>query len=399
MRLALLVSAVSILVVSAVPLPARAVVGAGAMVLEFQPSVRAAGMGDGGVATHWGGDTPVWSNPGLLGYRTGLRYSNMDADVGTGFADDMGFTDQTLTFGVGGLGLLYCRGPLDGSDFDMGTQQAIDEDGNITGEFSSWESAERIGVGLQMVYFAETLLGWRDHDLSRWGDLGIGYFQTEYNDFLAPDEVLQDDSGGSAHGSARSYGALLRVTPLNTIGRPGLLSQFGGMSVDLSYGWALLDDSDEMIVRVDVDQANPFPRRYVRGWSARVALDGGLTEFARALTPVLSFGYADQTLEPGVVWQQNHYAYEHDSSGDYDEESRGFEVSLFNVFHWRRGHRTRAYGEVDGDTSGWGVGLELPRIGGFRYDKATIPQATGLLDVDRTGWSVWADIGGLLRID
>jgi hypothetical protein len=399
MRLSSLVAVVIILVASALPLPARAVPGAGAIVLQFQPSVRAAGMGDGGVATHWGGDTPVWSNPGLLGYRTGLRYSNMDADVATGLADDMSFTDQTLTLGIGGVGLLYCRGPLDGSDLDMGTQQAVDEDGNITGEFSSWESAERIGVGLRMVYFAETLLGRRDHDLSRWGDLGIGYFQTEYDDVLAPDEVLQDGTGGSANGATRSYGALLRVTPLNTIGRPGLLSQIGGVSVDLSYGWALLDDSDEMIVHVDADQADPFPRRYVRGWSARVALDGGLTGLARALTPVLSFGYAKETQEPGVVWQDDHYAYERDSSDQDDEESRGFEVSLLNVFHWRRGHHTAAYGDVDGDTSGWGVGLELPRIGGFRYDEATIPQATGLPDVDRTGWSVWADIGGLLKID
>ena len=127
---------------------AHATSGAGAIILGFQPSVRASGMGGGGVATHWGGDVPVWSNPGLLGYRTGIRYSNQDAEVASGLADDMGFTDESLTIGLAGVTLLLGREPVAGSYLDMGTQQAINEEGDVIGEFSSWESAERTGVGM-----------------------------------------------------------------------------------------------------------------------------------------------------------------------------------------------------------------------------------------------------------
>jgi hypothetical protein len=373
--------------------------GAGAIILGFQPSARAAGMGGAGVATHWGGDVPVWSNPGLLGYRTGVRYSNLDTKIAPGLADDMSFTDESLTIGLGGVTVLLCRKPVAGSYLDMGTQDAVDEDGNVVGEFSSWESAERIGVGLRVVYLVETILGRREHDLSRWGDVGIGYVATDFEDLLAPDSVLQDETGGGASASAHSYGGHLRVTPVNSIGRSGLLSPFGGMRLDLAYGWALLDDSDEMIVHVDPEQGDPFPRRYVSGWSTRVAVDGGLKGLARIFAPLISVGYAHESMEPGSVWRDDHYVYEHDTSGRYDEESWGVEVSFANVVHWRRGHFKAEGRDADGDTRGWGVGLEAPRLGGFRYDEATIPVGSGLPDMDSSSWSVWADLGGLLRID
>ena len=135
------------------------------------------------------------------------------------------------------------------------------------------------------------------------------------------------------------------------------------------------------------------------GWSTRVAVDGGLQGLARVLAPLCSAGYVRESMQPGSVWRDNHYVYERDTSGRLDEESWGVEVSFANVVHWRRGHFKAEWGDVDGDTRGWGIGLEAPRIGGFRYDEATIPQATGLQDVDRSSWSVWADLGGLLRID
>ena len=52
---------------------------------------------------HWGGDVPVPSNPGLLGYRTGSGIRTRMLEVASGLADDMGFTDESLTIGLAGV--------------------------------------------------------------------------------------------------------------------------------------------------------------------------------------------------------------------------------------------------------------------------------------------------------
>jgi hypothetical protein len=64
-----------------------------------------------------------------------------------------------------------------------------------------------------------------------------------------------------------------------------------------------------------------------------------------------------------------------------------------NLFSYRNGHYEDPLGEIDGDTSGWGVGLPIGRFGGLRYDHGTIPQASnsGLSDVKRDAVSGWVD--------
>jgi hypothetical protein len=49
------------------------------------------------------------------------------------------------------------------------------------------------------------------------------------------------------------------------------------------------------------------------------------------------------------------------------------------------------YGDIDGATSGWGLGFRLADIAGFRYDRAEVPQAAGLPNVKRTGYTVFVD--------
>jgi hypothetical protein len=66
-------------------------------------------------------------------------------------------------------------------------------------------------------------------------------------------------------------------------------------------------------------------------------------------------------------------------------------VGLLNVFYLRRGHYEIDYLEVDDDTSGWGLNLQLSNWFGARYDQADVPRPWGLPKVERQTWSVWAD--------
>lgn len=376
--------------------------GAGATVLTFDPSVRAEAMGGAGVATHWGGDVDAWANPALLPWGHGLRYTDMNSMLAAGLADDIELTDRQITFAAYGVGLLYAQSPLSGTKIDMGSQMDVDEDNNETGEYSPWMEGKRLGVGIRLAQALEFLLGREDDDLSRLFEVSAGYVRTSYEQDLGS-SVLLDAASGTESGTVASYGYLIRLSPLAMTGLADPQNALGGIEVNLAYGSSLLNDTDEML-EYDV-QSDPYPRSFVDGWSvqvqtgfptsARASLEEtGRGWLADALTPLISLGYGSQDLEPGYMWNEEtlEYDYEHDTRDAYREESTGWELSLCNVVHLRRGHRKAEYGAIDGDTTGWGFGFEVPRYGGIRFNHAEVPQATGLPDVERDSWSIWANV-------
>ncbi len=373
--------------------------GAGALNLQFNTSARAAGMGETGVASVWGGDTNVWANPAMLAFRPGLRYGTMHSDLAAGLVDDISIDKKELTFGLPGVGLLFADGPIDHAYLDMGTQQGIDEEGNPTGTFSSYMKSQSWGVGISA---AEALRRLNAADIGGWFDVAGGIVWKDFEDQLAADNIIQDLPGGRGEASARDLGWVARVTPVNTLARGANAADAAvGFMVEASYGRATLNDTDEMIVHWDFvgDQSDPMPTMHLSGWAVHGELQAGprLLENAPAwlrdgIAPLLAFTYTQQSIVPGYVWTGDEYEYERDDSGDFDEEGWGWELSLLNVLHLRSGHVEALYGDIDGDTEGWGISVPVGRWGGFRYDQATVPQAEGLPTVDRDGWQVWVDV-------
>jgi hypothetical protein len=388
---------------------ALAVPRAGAFLLEFDTSVRSEGMGGAGVAAHWGGDPDIWANPANIAYQQGLRYSEMESRLAPDLADDIWLRDQWVVLGGNGFGLYFARGPIEGAFLDMGPQGYTGDSGEFTEEFNSWSSAERAGAGISLVRMLEAWGGRDDPGLSRIIDISAGYVHTEFEDHLAPDGVTQSQLGGGVSGTARSYGAMARLTPLNTLGETYSAGPLGGVRLNIAYGMSVLNQSDEMLVHVDTDHGDPFPTAYVKGWSvqAQTGFPPSLRKafqsvhmgwLADSLTPLVSFGYAEQLIEPGVMWNDEigESEYTHDTSGLYDEESWGWELSVANIWHLRKGHR-KTWSGIDGDTEGHGIGFQLGSLGGVRWDKATVPQVTGFSDVERESWTVWINLTSLLN--
>ncbi len=388
--------------------PAAAVPGAGAILLEFNTSVRSEGMGGAGVASHWGGDPDIWANPANIAYQQGLRYSEMESQLFPDLADDIWLRDQWVVLGGNGFGLYFARGPIEGAFLDMGTQFATDDSGDVIGEFNPWASAERAGAGISLFRMLEAWSGRDEPGFSKIFDVSAGYVHTEYEDQWAPDEYTQDQLGGGASGTARSYGAMARLTPLNTLGETYAAGPLGGVRLDVAYGMSVLNQSDEMLTSDNAFQSDPFPTAHVKGWSvhAQTGFPPGLRKafqsvhmgwLTDSLTPLVSFGYAEQIIEPGIMWNNDidDYEYAHDTSGLYDEESWGWELSVANIWHLRKGHR-KTSGYIDGDTEGHGIGFQLGSLGGARWDKATVPQAVGLSTVERESWTVWINLTSLL---
>jgi hypothetical protein len=387
------------LIIATAPAPAAAAVGAD--LLQLNTSVRGAGMGESGVAVHWGGDPGLWSNPAMAIYQKGLRFSSMESQLLPGAAPDVMLKDERVTVGLDWFGVMFARGPVEGTRLGMSVPSIIPEVDAV----ESWMRAEQVGVGVDAVRLLEGVAG-GDSGFSRMFGLSAGYTHIDYSDRLNVDEVL-DDVSSEAEGSARSYGGLARFTPLNTVGPTHASGPLGGVRLSLAYGMSVINDSEDLMRETDLYPGDVFPRRYLRGWSVHVETGfppdfrrgfrkAGLGWIVESLTPLVSFGYTDQVSEPGVKLDAaGDYFYGHDTSGHFDITSTGWELTVANIWSVRRGHYDGPDG-LGGDTEGASLGFELDGVGGARWDKATVPLPGDLGETDRESWTVWIDLAGLL---
>lgn len=373
----------------------------------FNTSARFEGMGSAGVGAPWGQDTDHWANPAALAYRRGACFNYFRSKLAAGLADDIVLTNKELILGARGLTVLLATGPGLGNKLDMGEQLIVDVDNNETGSEASWQETESLGVAVDAVRVLDGFLGRSDPQrpaLSRALSLSGGIVRHSYEDRLTADQTIQDGviAGGSAQIDYWSLGYQVRVEPLALLREPILGNSKYDLRGGAGYGRSVLNRTDDFLEYPGSDSTAPVARLYLSGWS--VHAEAGLSEAWRnrprqgiaalvlqAIDPLLSFTYAKQTMEPGVVYDGRNYVYEHDTSGLFDEKGSGWEVGCLNVLYFRRGHYSAEWGQIDGDTKGWGINLQLGKLAGIRYDRAEVPQATGLPDVTRHGASIWVD--------
>jgi len=310
-----------LILICLLPSFAQAASGAGAINMTFNPSARAAGMGDTGVAIPWGGDTNHWANPAMLAFRSGIHYRSFESQLAAGLADDIFITNEELTIGAYGVTFLLAKGPMDGNYLDMGMQTGVDENGQLIGEFNSFMKSETIGVGVDGVELMANLMGKENFSLARYFSVAVGAAWHEFEDRLAPDSVLQDDGGGSAEGTCMSMGYVASVTPIDfSEGAGFMINGAFGLKLSGAYGASVLNKTDDFIVHVDADQADPFPRAHLSGWGVNAQLtladdlrtklnDASFGILGDICNPLLSLTYGKQLNEPGYDWQDNHYVY------------------------------------------------------------------------------------------
>lgn len=205
------------------------------------------------------------------------------------------------------------------------------------------------------------------------------------------------------------YGVLGRLTIYDSLGGPGLLPALdralyplmSGWTLSAAYGRSWLNWGDDFIVVSDQDQADPYPREYRESWAIRAAIGlpglmvDGLPPVVRTVaSPALSVAVVNEERWPGYLWNGDAQAYEYaeNRNDPFIEKNDGVEVTFLGIYSRRWGHTEVPYGDIDGDTSGWGLRFDLGGMVKLRYDKATRPQATGLSDVSLESWSVIVDV-------
>ena len=374
--------------------------GAGAIIYSFNTSARFEGMGSAGVGAPWGGATNHWANPAQLAYRQGIHCEWARSELAEGLADDIVFTNNELIIGYSGISVIWGQWPASGLYLDMGEQQATDENGAPRGFFSSYMKSSSYGIALDVVQVLDLILSRTgNRGLYRYVSFSYGYVKKDFEDQLSNDSVIQDPQGGG-YATAKTYdkGWVVRISPLNTLDTDGTL----GLLLGGAYGESTLNGGDEVILHVGSDQSDPLPRAHLNGWSLhgeialgkehwRSSLSGFLAGLYDTLNPIFSFTYASHENVPGYVWDSDQEDYVSGKDYSQDETGEGWELGLANIFFLRKGHFTALYGDIEDDTSGWGINLQLKKEFGVRFDTASVPQAKGLPKVDRYSWSFWVD--------
>jgi len=313
--------------------PVQAGSGAGAIVLSFPVGARYNGLGEAGAALSQDA-TAAWFNPGGMAFlsdRAKIHDINvMYTPLAAGLADDIALTwlgyAGPLGSGTFGVSLTY---------LDMGEQEATDEDGNVTGTFSSYEYVLQGNYALKLS-----------------PNVGLGMGVKYFRDKLASDDFLQDKTGGSGDSFGVDFGVLWKVPSA----RLNLAATVMNLGPDIKH--------------VDADQADPMPRKFTTG------LAFGL--FSTEYMGLLLVG--DYQL-PLYKWEDDEYIFGFESS--QDEWGVGAEWNYDRSLYLRAGYKRADYGDIQDWTFGFGVDLEKMVKSALTFDYASVPQAEGLDRVNR----------------
>jgi len=273
-------------------------------------------------------------------------------------------------------------------------------DGNPIAEFTSYEEIESVGLGVSMggaVRALSDLAGSEAPGFLDWMDLAVGHTWKKVTVDLAPASVTQDGLAGRGSAHAKDIGALLRLTPYNSLARAAARTGFERTlrgRVDLGAGYAEQGYDGNSIVYIDPDQADPLPRLVKQGVAFHleitpaVAVDEDRTWYWNLFSPLLSVGGALEQSQPR--WRGT----------DLGEriDRRGVEVVIANVVTLRSGYIDDPTGAIQDNTSGWGLGLRYAGVAGVRYDRATVPQSKYLEEeVEPHGLTAFLDPIALWR--
>ena len=372
--------------VCALGIPAAGAQGT-ARSMDIGLSIRAAALGGASNALFWGDELDHWANPALLGYAHALQYEHGRTRLVPGLAANVVLTSDVITLGGGGLGVVMSGKPIGQVKLDYGPSVATDDQGNPIGTFDSYETVKTNGFGVSALAALDAALGLggRVAHLSRYADISYGMNFKDVVVALAP-----QSPGGTGSTSARDWGYMVRLTPIDGISGGGRLP----LRFDAAYGHSVLSYNDDATITFLNEN---YPARvsihHRDGYAFHMAFDppairesahGLWGDLVAGLTPLISVGW---TIDHAKIGPSSSFP------GGYPTESHGIEVALAHVVAYRTGHYRDRDGEIDGDTSGWSFGLPIGRWGGGYFETATWPQAqnSGLRDVHRQAFALWVD--------
>lgn len=290
---------------------------AGGISTLFAPGARADGMGRAFTAVANDANA-IWWNPGGLAFLRGHDISVTHSQLVPGLADDVSWSYPVYAQHVEGWGGLGASvGYL-----SYGQSEATDEEGNVTGTFTSYELVPAIAYGTELA-----------------DNLGFGVALKLIRVDLAPATVTLDGRAGRGTTFAADLGALVKM--------PGARTSIG----------AVLSNLGPDIAYIDEDQSDPLGRN--------IRVGAAYTPFENDVHRVLVAADASRFLIPGRVLA-------------VDVWNAGLEYEFNRLIALRGGYVS----DPIGDITDWTFGLGLS-YRGVRFDYASVPQSSFLDRVSR----------------
>lgn len=310
----------SLLYITLFSAQAMAQAEAGAQSLMIPPGARANALGESYVAISDDATAPWW-NPAGLAFIEGNQITLMHSQLVPDLADDvyyefLGYTGNFEGLGTIGLSLIYLT---------YGKSVAVDETGEIKGDFSSWELTPQVSYGFKV----PRILG---------GDLGLGLGFKFIHVELAPKDFTLDGVDGSGSSFAVDFGGLLRFE-----------------NAGLNMGLAVTNLGPD-IAYIDEEQADPLPR----------SLRAGLAYYL----------VRDETSQLMLTGDFNQVLVTFDRSPIY---GGGVEYQYLNLVGLRVGYIYDDDGNIKDPT--FGLGFNIGQR--FYLDYGNIPQDKELARVNR----------------
>ncbi len=326
------------------------------------------------------GSVGLWWSPGMAALDGDGRLDFTRSDLGGSVGKDIDLDTWTLFSGAIPVGPVVLTTGLGRTKLDFGESEAINEQGNVVGTFSSYDRLYNfllgasyrgmVGAGVTLEQTDSKLapeiegLYSEEAEASAWG-VSIGIAARPRFRFTLDERrwTLEDGRGA---GRFASRAPAITVSPMAAYAR----LHMGG---DLTY--------------TESSGPQQQPKQSHAAWGGRLRIDagskGGVFDIHRLFScELLVAAESDRSL----VGRES------------DIDHNGFELVLGGIYSLRRGHVTDDEGGIDGDTEGWGIGVEGFFPIGFRYDEAKVPQANGVPPVTRKEFMISADMAALLDL-
>jgi hypothetical protein len=296
---------------------ARAQSEAGGASTLIAPGARADGMGRAFTAVANDANA-IWWNPAGLAFTRGHDISMSYTQLVPDLAPDVNYSYPAYVQHVEGWGGLGASvGYL-----SYGKSEATDEEGNIVGEFNSYELVPAIAYGTELA-----------------DNLGFGVALKLVRVDLAPAQVVLDQRPGRGTTFAADLGVLLKL-PASRTSIGAALSNLGP---DIAY--------------IDEDQADPLGRN--------IRIGAAYTPFENDVHRVLVAADASRFLIPGRTLA-------------VDVWDVGAEYEFNRLIALRAGYISDPRGTITDFTFGLGLTYR-----GIKVDYASVPQSEFLNRVNR----------------
>jgi hypothetical protein len=301
---------------------------------QFDPSIPSAGMAGATIAAFWLDTPSVWINPALAGFQRGIRYRYGSTVLQSGFLEDVTLRSHQIFVGGYGVGFEISGKPIESLGevrLDLGT-------GLIgTGvSIHPYEEVRSVTVGVDFFSVLANLQAARGSEPSpilRRVSVAAGH---TWKDILRDYGIFTDAS------DEKSFGALVRVAPLDRIERLGEANPETRYRLEVAGGYS----------EQDYDLAN---------WN-RLGASVRLTMAPPTSGKGLVQDIGSPAIALGLAWTA-------DRRFSTEVHQYGAELSLWDLVFLRGGFEDRG-GGLRRATAGGGVALTYRKAFGARFDYA-----------------------------